>query len=213
MGAHRFVRFTKFELELREAASKTLASDTANIAEKRHARRVLSDTLAEAQGRHVMAKVRQALGPKPTKPGPELDAWRDALKRIKAEAILDDTRSSLAQTRLADRTLKEIEQRERLRGSVPVARKRKAEEQRLMPTQVGADDDINPDVRRFFDGELETKTTIAPQPEAEKPRPAPQAVKLYCEIHAGPIEICGCNEVCPLCLQQRKICGHKKENR
>jgi hypothetical protein len=201
MGAHRFVRFTKFELELREAAGKTLASDTANIAEKRHARRVLSDTLAEAQGRHVMAKARKVLGPKPCEPGPALDAWRDELKRIKADAILDDPRSSLAQTRLAERTLKDIEVRERQRGPAP--RKRKAEE--LQPPA----DDISPDVRRFFDGELETKTTIAPQPEAEKPRPAPREPQVYCDIHEGPIEVCKCNEVCPLCLVERRSCGHR----
>jgi hypothetical protein len=149
MGAHRFVRFTKFELELREAASKTLADPAANIAEERHARRVLGDTLSEAQGRHVMAKTRKVLGPKPTEPGPTLDAWRDELKRIKANAILDDPRSSLAQTRLAERTLKEIEIRERQRGAVRVvAEQRDAKSRAPVPEADGPSLDVQPLTRK-----------------------------------------------------------------
>lgn len=118
MAAHKLVRFTSFETQLRTAAEKALFDATSSIAERRHARRVLADTLHEAQGRLVRKRAKDALRPRPAG-GPELEVWRSGLKRIKAELVLDDPSSSLAQVRLAERTLKEIEQQERLRGIAP----------------------------------------------------------------------------------------------
>jgi hypothetical protein len=219
MAAHKLVRFTKFEIQLRGAAEKTLADVTSSIAEKRHARRVLADTLHEAQGRLLRKRAKDALGPRPAG-GPELEAWRSGLKRIKAELVLDDTSSSLAQVRLAERTLKEIEQQERLRGNASTlhgSRSAKRETQDAQPepraplTDTSRSIEEERAIERFFDG-----VTTGPKPqkqESDPPasRPAPPVPQLFCEVHETPLSICGCanSEICPLCLISRQNCGHK----
>ena len=223
MAAHKLVRFTKFEIQLRDAAEKTLADALSSIAEKRHARRVLHDTLHEAQGRLLRKRAKDALGPRPAG-GPELDAWRNGLKRIKAELVLDDPSSSLAQVRLAERALKDIEQQERLRGIAPtvhVPRNAKHDSLDAKPapvaeTQRSADEQAAID--RFF-AEGEPSSAKGEPPAQEKPRivpdgplrPAPPNAQLFCEVHQAPLSICGCNitEVCSLCLIPRRNCGHK----
>ena len=222
MATHKLVRFTKFEIQLRDAAEKTLADASSSIAEKRHARRVLHDTLHEAQGRLLRKRAKDALGPKPAG-GPELEAWRNGLKRIKAELVLDDPSSSLAQVRLAERTLKEIEQQERLRGIAPVVhapRNPKPDSPNAKPqipvTETNRPPEEQAAIDRFF---AEGEPAKGEPPAQEKPRivhdgpprPAPSNTQLYCEVHQGPLSICGCanNEICPLCLIPRRNCGHR----
>jgi hypothetical protein len=148
-----------------------------------------------------------------------LDAWRSGLKRIKAELVLDDPSSSLAQVRLAERTLKEIEQQERLRGiapSVHAPRNAKPESPDTKPEPRAPVTDTNRSIEeqaaidRFFaEGEPQTeKTRIVP---AGPLRPAPPNSSLFCEVHRGPLSICACanNEICPLCLISRQNCGHR----
>jgi hypothetical protein len=221
MAAHKLVRFTKFEIQLREAAEKTLADATSSIGEKRHARRVLHDTLHEAQGRLLRKRAKDALGPRPAG-GPELEAWRSGLKRIKAELVLDDPSSSLAQVRLAERTLKEIEQQERLRGIAsavhgPRNAKLDSPETALAPHAPEAEPNRSIEeqqaIDRFF-GEGESPAQGEPRIVPDGPlRSEPLNRQLSCEVHQTSLSICGCNEVCPLCLQPRQICGHKKEKK
>jgi hypothetical protein len=214
MAAHKLVRFTKFEIQLREAAEKTLADATSSIGEKRHARRVLHDTLHEAQGRLLRKRAKDALGPRPAG-GPELEAWRSGLKRIKAELVLDDPSSSLAQVRLAERTLKEIEQRERLRGIAPAVhapRNAKLDSSDAKPASPAPVADTSRSseeqaaIDRFFaEGE---------PPTQEEPRIVPNGppnAQLFCDVHQTPLSTCGCanNEICPQCLIPRKNCGHR----
>lgn len=224
MAAHKLVRFTRFEIQLRDAAEKTLADATSSIAEKRHARRVLHDTLHEAQGRLLRKRAKDALGPRPAG-GPELEAWRSGLKRIKAELVLDDPSSSLAQVRLAERTLKDIEQQERLRGIAPTLhapRNGKPDLPDAKPhvpvTETNRPPEEQAAIDRFF-AEGESSSAKGEPPAQEKTRivphgplrPAPSNTQLYCEVHQGPLSICGCanNEICPLCLIPRRNCGHR----
>jgi hypothetical protein len=220
MAAHKLVRFTKFEIQLRDAAEKTLADATSSIAEKRHARRVLHDTLHEAQGRLLRKRAKDALGPRPVG-GPELEAWRSGLKRIKAELVLDDPSSSLAQVRLAERTLKEIEQQERLRGIAPAvrvprnARPDSPDAKSIPVAEPNRSSEEQAAIDRFFgEGDSPEAKQGEPRTVPTGPlRPAPPAPQLFCEVHETPLSICGCNEICPLCLQPRQVCGHKKEQK
>jgi hypothetical protein len=217
MAAHKLVRFTRFEIQLRTAAEKTLADAISSIAEKRHARRVLHDTLHEAQGRLLRKRAKDALGRRPTG-GPELETWRNGLKRIKAELVLDDPSSSLAQVRLAERTLKEVEQQERLRGIAPVVhgpRNARPEPRDAKPEpRAGAEPQRSAEEQEAFDRFL---ADGEPASEKGKPRHEPAAIhatppnaQFSCEVHEAPFSICGCinNEICPLCLIPRQNCGH-----
>jgi hypothetical protein len=213
------VCFNRFEQSLRAEAQKTLASTTATIAEKKYGRRVLHNTLAEARARFLLGKARKALGPKPAAPGPELDAWRDGLKRLKCEQILDDPGSTLQQVRLAERTLEELRKKELLRGSYTPARKpeRPSPETKPEPRVPVAETNRPPEeqaaIDRFFaEGEPPAITQGEPRIVPTGPlRSEPQAQPLFCEVHQTPLSICCCTntEICALCLIARKNCGHR----
>jgi len=65
-------------------------------------------------------------------------------------------------------------------------------------------------IDRFFgDSELpQREPRIVPNGPL---RPEPPNPQLFCEVHQGPLSICGCanNEICPLCLIPRQNCGHR----
>jgi hypothetical protein len=200
-------RFNKFEETLREAARQTLANPGASPVEKRFARTVLNQTLEEARGRFLHRKAKAVLGPKPAAPGPALDAWRDGLKRLKCEEILDDPGSSLAHVRMAERTLKEIEARERQRGAAitwpEVSKKRPAREEKGQPPP-------DPNAQAFLD-------TLAGRGEPPAPQSAPrvaeaEAVKTVAPNLGPGAEDAYLDQVCPLCLIARRICSCSKKD-
>jgi hypothetical protein len=210
------VRFNKFETELRESAQKTLANPGATPAEKRFARTVLNTSFEEARSRLLLNKAKRALGPKPQAPGRELDAWRDGLTRLKCELILDTPGSSLAQTRMAERTLKEIAARERQRPQREPNRP-KSEPRAPRPAK---DEPLDPAVAAFFAGlSAETEKVTEVQPEGE-PAPlvptsiaGPAAVERYCGVHQVSFAVCHCDDkgVCPLCLVPKGVCHCPKK--
>jgi hypothetical protein len=214
----KLVCFNRLEKGLRDEAAKVIADPTAPSVERHRAHLVMRDTLNSARERFLRVKARRELGPKPERKNfsteeeflATRDAYRDGLDKLASDEVLDNPASPMGKRHLAKRILREIEQRERLRGAVPVARTpRTAPDGPLRPAPV---DDVSDDVRKFF-SEPATQTTIAPQPEAEKPRPAPQAPQLYCEDHQVSLELCGCSEICPIHLLERRLCRCFKEKK
>jgi hypothetical protein len=130
MGAHTLVRFRQIEVQLREAAEKTLADPAATLVEKREARRTLHETLLEAQRRQRVKKAKDVLGPQPRRQDfasevefiSTRDAYRIGLDRLACEEILDSP-APLGKRNLARRTLDAIERQERQRGMPPAPRK------------------------------------------------------------------------------------------
>ena len=224
MGAHTLVRFRQIEVQLREAAERTLADPAATLVAKREARRTLHETLIEAQRRRRAKNAKDALGPQPRRQDfateeefvRARDAYRTGLDRLACEEILD-TPNPLGKRNLARRTLDAIERQERLSGTPPAPRKREAADSEPRAPRPVPDDGLSPDVANFFAGLADdgnpdvSRSADTSGPRA--PQPAPQAAQLHCEKHTCPIKICGCNTICPKCLLERRICGHTKEKK
>ena len=222
------VCFNSVEKSLRAEAAKVLDSPLATSKERYRAEKLLRETLESARQRYWKIQARRRVGPRP---GPQdftteaefrlaLEIYRDGLDKLAAEEVLDTPGVALAKRTTARKILEALEKKELLRGARPVPRVAKAPDAKAAqpasraPRSV-AEEGITPDVQKFFEGLAEKgePDAAARQDEthaASAPGPAPQAPPLYCESHACPIEICGCNETCPLCLQPRKICGHRK---
>jgi hypothetical protein len=224
MSAHTQVRFNKFEIQLRTAAEKILADPAATVANKRQARRDMHDALRAAQQRHLVKRAKDALGPQPKREDFATEAeyvqaresYRTGLDKIACDEILDNP-NPLPKRNLARRVLADIERKERLTGIAPAVHAPRnakpadakpaspvpqAEPQRPAEEQAAID-------RFFGEGESsQAEPRIVPNGPL---RPQPPNTPLFCEVHQGPLSICGCanNEICSQCLIPRKNCGHR----
>jgi len=218
------VCFNKFEGSLRDEAHRVIIDRAAPSVEKHRAREVMRDTLASARERFLRLKARKELGPAPEGKSFSTEeefivarsAYRDGLDRLAAEEVLDSPASPLGKRHLAKKILREIEQRARLRGAVPVPRKPERDYQLATPEPQAPVADTNRSLEeqaaidRFFaEGEPpQREPRIVPNGPL---RPAPPNTQLFCEVHQTPLSTCGCanNEICPQCLISRKNCGHR----
>jgi hypothetical protein len=221
------VCFNKFEKSLRDEAHRVITDPAAPSVEKHRAREVMRDTLTSARERFLRLKARKELGPAPERKTFSTEqefivarsVYRDGLDRLAAEEVLDSPASPLGKRHLAKKILREIEQRERLRGAVPVPRKPERDNQFTTPAPQApeADTTRSPEERaaieKFFGNVAAGANQQAQESDAPVTRPEPQTPQLFCEVHQTLLSICGCNEVCPLCLQPRQLCGHKKEKK
>jgi len=224
MSAHTQVRFNKFEIQVRTAAEKILADPAAAVADKRQARRDMHDTLRAAQQRHLVKRAKDALGPQPKRENfateaeyvQAREAYRTGLDKIACDEILDNP-NPLPKRNLARRVLADIERKERLSGIASAghaARNAKPADTKPALSVPQADTNRSSEeqqaIDRFFSaGESpQGEPRIVPNGPL---RPEPPNTQLFCEVHEGPLSICGCanNEICPLCLIPRKNCGHR----